>query len=95
VNNRPDFSSERLPSSTNPQFCAGNKNLVFGPRWGLDTKTDRRLQHDFVDVTFKRRMTKRHMYRDFVDVTFKRRMTKRHMYRDLFPIQKWALKYKY
>jgi hypothetical protein len=28
------------PTSTNPQLPVSNKNLVLGPRWVLDTKTD-------------------------------------------------------
>jgi hypothetical protein len=41
-----------LPTLTNLQLSNSKKNLVLGPRWGLDTKidwpTDRRSQHNFV-----------------------------------------------
>jgi hypothetical protein len=39
------------PSSTNPQLSDSNINLILGPRWVLDTKTDcltdRRSKHNF------------------------------------------------
>jgi hypothetical protein len=40
INDRLVLSSERAPTSTNPQLSYSNKSLVVSPRCVLDTKTD-------------------------------------------------------
>jgi hypothetical protein len=43
VNDKPVPSSERAPTSTNPQLSDSNKNLVVSPRWVLYSRQNGQL----------------------------------------------------